>query len=192
MFRRISSAAAVVDAVFPRAATVNPATQDGSAYNFVLTSVDGSPLPLARFQGKALLIVNTASRCGFNFQYAALQETWRQYQDQGLVVIGIPSNDFGGQEPKSEKEIQSFYRETYGVTFPLAAKTHVRGDDAHDIYKWAAEVLGDKGRPRWNFHKYLTNADGQLVAWFSSTVTPRSQRLRDAIEGVLPRGDDAE
>lgn len=187
MFRKLSSAAALANAVFPRTGTAKASIQNGSAHDFAFNAVDGTPLPLAQFRGKALLIVNTASRCGFNCQYAGLQHIWQCYEDEGLVVIGVPSNDFGAQEPKSESEIQTFYRGTYGVTFPLTAKTKVRGDDAHEFYRWAVRSLGENGRPRWNFHKYLVNADGELVAWFSSTVTPRSHRLCQAIQDALPK-----
>ena len=187
MISKLSSAAAVFEAIFSTAGNASMVEQKGSAYDFVFTSIDGAPLPLEGFRGRAILIVNTASRCGFNFQYAGLQETWQTYQDKGLVVIGVPSNDFGYQEPKGEIELKRFCCGTYAVTFPLAGKTKIRGPNAHEFYKWATEALGEKSKPRWNFHKYLVNSDGKLVAWFAPTVTPRSRRLAGAIEDALPK-----
>lgn len=187
MISKLSSAAALFEAVVPTARNASPAAQSGSAYDFVFTSIDGAPLPLEEFRGRALLIVNTASRCGLSFQYAGLQQIWQTYRDRGLVVIGVPSNDFGYQEPKNEGELQRFCSDKYAITFPLAEKTRMRGQQAHEFYKWAAGTLGEKSRPRWNFHKYLINSDGALVAWFAPTVTPRSRRLAAAIEDALPK-----
>lgn len=189
MISKLSSVAALFEAVVPTSGTTLRAPQNGSAHGFVFTAIDGTPLPLEDFRGRALLIVNTASRCGFNCQYAGLQEIWETYRDRGLVVIGVPSNDFGYQEPKAEIELQRFCRDTYNVTFPLAEKTRVRGRDAHEFYKWAAETLGEKSKPRWNFHKYLANSDGRLVTSFAPTVTPRSRRLVVAIENALPKAE---
>ncbi len=147
MISKLSSSATFIDSIFPTAGTASPAIQNGSAFDFTLTAIDGSPLPLEQFRGKALLIVNTASLCGFTCQYPGLQEIWERYQNRGLVVVGVPSNDFGGQEPKGESEIQSFCRGAYGVTFPLAEKTTVRGQNAHEFYRWAADTLGVKRHP---------------------------------------------
>ena len=186
MIRKAATTAAAIGTLILGTASTATARQDGSAYDFTLTAIDGTPLPLDRFRGKALLIVNTASLCGFTRQYEGLQAIWESYRDRGLVVIGVPSNDFGGQEPKSEAEIQNFCRGAFGVTFPLAEKTRVRGPDAHAFYQWAAVTLGAAATPRWNFHKYLINANGLHVASFPATVTPRSRRLRSAIESALP------
>ena len=186
MIRKAATTTAAIGTLILGTAPTATALQDGSAYDFTLTAIDGTPLPLDRFRGKALLIVNTASLCGFPRQYEGRQAIWASYRDRGLVVIGVPSNDFGGQEPKSEAEIQNFCRGAFGVTFPLAEKTRGRGPDAHAFYKWAAETLGAAAAPRWNFHKYLINANGLLVASFPATVTPRSRRLRSAIESSLP------
>ena len=187
MITKLSSALGVIEAVVPRSGTATQAPQNGSAYAFSLTAINGLPMPLEQFRGKALLIVNTASRCGFSCQYKGLQQIWNRYQGSGLVVIGVPSNDFGRQEPKRESEIHHFCRNVYRVTFPLAEKTKVRGHNAHEFYRWAADTLGEVSRPRWNFHKYLINSDGRIVAWFSPSVLPRSSRLIEAIEGALPK-----
>jgi len=127
----------------------------GSAHDFSFTAIDGEALPLSTFRGKVLLVVNTASRCGFTRQYEGLQALWNDYRDRGLVVLGVPSNDFGGQEPGSDPDISEFCTVNFHVDFPLTAKTPVRGQNAHPFYRWAAREVGALGVPRWNFHKYL-------------------------------------
>jgi glutathione peroxidase len=135
------------------------------------------------FGGRVVLIVNTASKCGFTPQYDGLEEIYARYRDRGLVVAGFPSNDFGGQEPGSEKQIQDFCRLTYGVQFPMFAKTRVRGPDAEPFYRHLADVSGDT--PRWNFHKYLLDRQGRVVASFPGQVDPKDERLITAIENLL-------
>lgn len=157
------------------------------AHTFAFTAIEGHPLPLQQFRGKAVLLVNTASQCGFTHQYETLQAVWARYRDRGLVVLGVPSNDFGGQEPGSEKEIKQFCELTYGLDFPLTTKEHVRGPDAHPFYRWAREQLGEAAAPQWNFHKYLIAPDGRLVAWFSTPTPPNAGRVLRAIEAHLPR-----
>ena len=186
MISKVATAACLIGTLILGSAPASTTMQNGSAYEFTLTAIDGTPLPLEQFRGKALLLVNTASLCGFTRQYEGLQEIWEAYRERGLVVVAIPSNDFGGQEPKSEIEIEDFCRGAFGVTFPLAEKTRVRGPDAHAFYQWAAVTLGAAAMPRWNFHKYLIDANGYLVASFPATVTPRSRRLKSAIEAALP------
>ncbi|MDX1402124.1 MAG: glutathione peroxidase, partial [Kiloniellales bacterium] len=144
-------------------------------------------LPLSSFKGKAVLIVNTASFCGFTHQYADLQAAWSRYREKGLVVLGVPSNDFGSQEPGSESEIKEFCEVNFDVDFPLTEKVHVKGQDAHPFYKWAAEQMGYAAIPRWNFHKYLVSPDGELIDWFATTTSPGSERVIAAIEASLPR-----
>ncbi|MCG8597994.1 MAG: glutathione peroxidase [Kiloniellales bacterium] len=157
------------------------------AHAFGFTAIDGAPLPLSRYAGKAVLVVNTASRCGFTGQYRGLQALWRAYRDRGLVVLGVPSNDFGGQEPGAEAEIQAFCGEDFGVDFPLTGKTKVRGPGAHPFYRWARAEAGVLAAPKWNFHKYLIAADGRLAAWFYSWTTPGADRLRRAVEAALEK-----
>ncbi|MEQ1673163.1 MAG: glutathione peroxidase, partial [Hyphomicrobium sp.] len=127
----------------------------------------------------------TASFCGFTKQYAGLQQLWSKYEAKGLVVIGVPSNDFGGQEPKAEGDIKSFCEGAFGVTFPLTAKQVVIGSGAHDFYKWAATAAGPDGLPSWNFHKYLIGRDGRLVASLSTRAAPDSPEVTAAIEKAL-------
>jgi glutathione peroxidase len=157
----------------------------GTAYDFEFATIDGKPMKLAAWRGKALLIVNTASFCGYTKQYAGLQELWTRYEKAGLVVIGVPSNDFGEQEPKSEGEIKTFCQGAFGVTFPLTSKQHVVGTNAHPFYKWAAEAMGPAGAPNWNFHKYLVGRDGRLLRSFSTKVPPTSEDITGWIDKAL-------
>ncbi|WP_067334699.1 glutathione peroxidase [Stappia indica] len=158
---------------------------EGSAHDFALTEIDGSAMPLSAYRGKTVLVVNTASRCSFTQQYAPLQALYETYRDRGLVVIGVPSNDFGGQEPGTEGDIEDFTRSAYRVDFPLTNKTSVRGEAATPFYKWVTREAGPLGAPRWNFQKYLIGPDGQLVEWYTPMTEPDSPRLRAAIERSL-------
>lgn len=157
-----------------------------SAHDFSFTTIEGDPMPLKQYAGKAVLVVNTASLCGFTPQYKGLQALWEQYQDRGLVVLGVPSNDFGSQEPGSSAEIKDFCETNYFVTFPLAEKDVVKGDGAHPFYKWAEDQLGVLASPKWNFHKYLVAPDGRLVDWFATTTEPLDADVITAVEAVLP------
>ena len=159
---------------------------EGGAHAFEFVSIEGQPLPLSSFSGKVVLIVNTASKCGFTKQYAGLQELWEKYQNNGLVVLGVPSNDFGYQEPGGETEIKSFCEVNYGIDFPMTSKVRVNGDQAHPFYRWAAQQFGFHARPRWNFHKYLIAPDGRLADWFSTGTSPTSPRVLKAVEQLLP------
>ena len=156
-----------------------------SGFQFTFDGFDGKPLPLDRFRDRAVLVVNTASECGFTGQYAGLEELWRDYRDKGLTVVGVPSNNFGGQEPLKGEAIQHFCKLNYGVTFPLADRTDVIGRNAHPFYKWALEQAGQKARPRWNFHKILLDRDGDIAATFATPVEPTSDQVRTAIEKAL-------
>ncbi len=162
-------------------------TDRKTAYDFEFTSLKGELFPLAPFAGRPLLVVNTASKCGFTPQYAGLTEVWQRYRDDGLVVIGVPSNDFGQQEPGEADEIASFCEVNYGVDFPMMAKVPVRGPDAHPLFRWLAAEGGFLSRPRWNFFKYVIGRDGRLKTWFASPTKPGSARvaraLRNAIDG---------
>ena len=162
------------------------AEESMSAHDFSFTSIDGAPLPMSVFKGKALLVVNTASECGYTPQYKDLQALWQSYRDRGLVVLGVPSNDFGGQEPGTEAEIKRFCERQYAVDFPLTTKEQVSGAGAHPFYKWAADVAGEAAAPRWNFHKYLIDPDGQLAAWFPTKTSPAAPEVAGEIEKVLP------
>ena len=121
-----------------------------TALDFTFTGIDGKPLPLEQFRGKVVLVVNTASECGYTPQYEDLEALWQANRDKGLVIVGVPSNEFGGQEPGSAEEIATFCKINYGVTFPLADKTVVKGEGAHPFYQWAAGQAGAEGAPKWN------------------------------------------
>ena len=142
-------------------------------------------IKLSDYAGKVLLIVNTASKCGFTGQYQKLETLYQQYKAKGLVVIGVPSGDFGDQEFDSSEEIATFCKMNYGVTFPMAAKSSIKGDNAHPFYQWTKEVLGFGTAPKWNFHKYLIAKNGVLVDYFHSKTSPDSPRLVTAIEKWL-------
>ena len=158
-----------------------------SAHDFEFTSIDGEPLRLESFRGRAVLVVNTASLCGFTYQYEALQALWDGLRERGLVVLGVPSNDFGGQEPGSESEIKEFCEVNFDVDFPLTEKQTVRGEDAHPFFRYIVEILGEKAAPRWNFHKYLVSPEGELVGAWPSRTEPGAPEVVRAIEAVLPR-----
>ncbi len=154
-------------------------------HDFTLTGIDGKPMPLASYKGNVVLLVNTASECGYTPQYEGLEALWLAYKDKGLVIIGVPSNDFGGQEPGKAEDIATFCKINYGVTFPLADKTVVKGDGAAPIYVWAGKEAGVLGRPKWNFHKYLFGKDGRFVDWFATPTEPMSAKVVKAVEKAL-------
>ena len=156
-----------------------------SAHDFEFTAIDGAPLPLASFKDKVVLVVNTASECGLTPQYDGLEALWRDYKDRGLVVLGVPSNDFGAQEPGGEAQIQDFCRTSFGVDFPMTSKQVVKGEGAHPFYRWAKERLGEAGEPKWNFHKILIGKDGAPIAGIGSRAEPSSAEVTGAIEQAL-------
>lgn len=165
---------------------VNTASAEAtSAHDFSFTAIDGEPLAMSGYDGKVVLLVNTASFCGFTPQYSGLQSLWERYSDRGLVVLGVPSNDFGAQEPGSEAEIKEFCEANYLVDFPLTSKQVVSGSSAHPLYRWLVGELGDGSVPRWNFHKYLIGADGQALQAWSTRTEPMSDTVTSAIEAAL-------
>jgi glutathione peroxidase len=167
-------------------ATDKPQTLDGRPLLDVTVRTLNSEqeVNLARaYQGQVVLIVNTASKCGFTPQYDGLEKLYTQYQERGLVVLGFPSNDFANQEPGAEAEIQQFCRLSYGVRFPMFAKTHVRKQSAAPLYRRLGEAAGEY--PTWNFHKYLIDREGRLVGSYSSFTKPESRKLTARIESLL-------
>ncbi len=154
------------------------------AHDFTFERIEGGSLPLADFHGKTVLLVNTASQCGFTSQYAALQDLWETYRDRGLVVLGVPSDDFGGQEPGTAAEIKQFCKVNFDIDFPMTEKVRIKGAGAHPYYQWVAKQ-GRLKTPRWNFFKHLIDADGNLVNWFGSTTRPNAPKLIAAIEKQL-------
>jgi glutathione peroxidase len=156
-----------------------------TAYDFRLRSLKGEPLDLATFRGRPMLIVNTASACAYTPQYAGLQALWDEHKDKGLVVLGVPSNDFGNQEPGSSEEIAAFCDLTFRIGFPLTEKVHVRGRAADPLFKWLTREAGLLGRPWWNFTKYLIGRDGRLAKWFFCFTPPEAPHVRQAIERAV-------
>jgi glutathione peroxidase len=158
-----------------------------TGYDFEFTSIEGDKLPLAQWRGHPILVVNTASFCGYTPQYQDLEAVWQSYRARGLVVLGVPSNDFGQQEPGSAAEIKQFCEGNYAVDFPLTDKQDVIGKNAHPLFRWIAEELGDAAAPRWNFHKYLIAADGSLAGAWPSKIRPTDAAITGAIETALAK-----
>ena len=161
-----------------------PAMSRITAFAFHFAGLSGGDIQLAEHAGKPILVVNTASQCGYTPQYAGLQELWTRYRSRGLLIVGVPSNDFGGQEPGDSAEIAETAQHQYGASFPITAKAEVRGPNSHPFYKW---VNGQRplDPPRWNFHKYLIGRDGLVAASFSSEIEPTDARVIAAIEKQL-------
>jgi glutathione peroxidase len=176
--------AAVATPTSTRIALAQAAMSRITAYAFSFPALAGGDIRLADYTGRPLLVVNTASLCGFTPQYAGLQELWTQFRGRGLMIIGVPSNDFGAQEPGGAPEIAETAQHQYGVTFPIAAKAAVKGPNAHPFYKWAADAR-PKDVPRWNFHKYLVGRDGYIAEVFPETVEPSDTRVKTAIARAL-------
>jgi len=151
-----------------------------TAYAFSFAGLKGDSIRLSDYAGKPIMVVNTASQCGYTPQYSGLEQLYTRYHAHGLLLVGVPSNDFGGQEPGGAAEISETANKEYGVTFPLTAKADVVGPNAHPFYKWAA---GERPRdtPKWNFHKYLVGRDGHIAAVFASAVEPMDARVINAI-----------
>lgn len=157
-----------------------------SLYDIPLVDIDGNETSLERYKGKTLLIVNVASKCGYTKQYKGLEELNEEYGDKGLVVLGFPCNQFGGQEPGTEEDIKEFCSLTFGVSFPMFSKIEVNGPDRHPLYEMlAGEESPFPGRIGWNFSKFLVNGEGEIVARFSSAVAPKSEKLVSAIDKSL-------
>ena len=154
-------------------------------FDFKINSINGGELDLSSFKGKTILLVNVASKCGFTNQYDDLQNLYDNFKDKGLIVIGIPTNQFGGQEPGSEKEIKNFCETNFNITFPMTSKYEVKGANAHPIYIWAKDTFGKSTVPKWNFHKILINKDGKIEDTFASFTGPLSNKVVKKIEQIL-------
>ena len=179
--------ATLAGAIMLAMAHVSTQAEPAGAFDHEFEAIEGGKLPLAQWRGKALLVVNTASFCGFTPQYEGLQALWERYQARGLVVIGVPSNDFGEQEPKAEAEIQAYCKGAFNVSFPLTTTQVVKGAQAHPFYRWAGAALGAANAPSWNFHKYLVGRDGKLIAGYGARVEPLSAEMTKAIEAALAK-----
>jgi glutathione peroxidase len=153
-----------------------------SLHDLTVNTLQGKPQALSAYKGKVVLVVNTASECGFTPQYAGLEKLYEEYKDKGLVILGFPSNDFGAQEPGSAEQIQTFCKKNYGVTFPMFEKVATKGPEQAPVYKFLTQKQPE---PKWNFHKFLVGKDGQVRSSFPSKVAPESKELRDAIDAAI-------
>jgi len=161
---------------------------DKTVYDFSLNSIDGQPAPLAAYKRKVVLLVNVASRCGFTPQYTALESTYEKYKDRGLVIVGVPANNFGAQEPGTNQEIKTFCSSKFHVTFPMMAKVSVKGDDITPLYQFLTDKAVNPqtgGEIQWNFTKFLIGPDGRVITRFEPEVTPDSPQVTSAIEKAL-------
>ena len=154
-------------------------------FDLNIKSINGTKLNLDIFNGKTILLVNVASKCGFTNQYSDLQKLYDQYREKGLIVIGVPSNQFGSQEPGTNEEIKDFCETNFDITFPMTDKVDVKGDNAHEIYIWAQKNYGKSAVPKWNFHKILINNKGKIQNTFGSFVNPMSKKIIKEIELIL-------
>ena len=156
-----------------------------SLHDFKSKTLDGKDFSFSSLKGKKIMIVNTASECGYTPQYKDLQALYEKYKNSNFIIIGFPCNDFGGQEPGNSEEIANFCKLNYGVNFPMMSKEIVSGSNAHPFYKWAKTELGFGTAPKWNFHKYLVNRNGKVIDYFNSTTNPDSSHLVKAVENAL-------
>ena len=161
------------------------ANNEKLAYDFAFKDLDGNELSLAEFRDKVIIVVNVASQCGFTNQYEDMQKIWEKYQEKGVVMLGVPSNDFGKQEPGSNEDIKNFCEAKFGISFPMTEKVLVKGSDAHPFYIWARENHGKSAIPKWNFHKIIIDKDGKVAETFSSITNPSSNKFIKALDKLI-------
>ena len=154
-------------------------------YDFELDLITGETISLDKYEGKAVLLVNVASKCGFTKQYTDLQNLWEKYREKNLIVLGVPSNQFGSQEPGSNDEIKDFCETNFNINFPMTSKYDVKGENAHDVYKWAKDTFGKSAVPKWNFHKILIDKNGKIHDTFVSFTNPMSKKIIKELENIL-------
>ncbi len=179
---------AVLALTIPRVASAGDNSRTESIYDFTMKNIDGKDVPLSKYKGKVVLIVNVASRCGFTPQYKDLEALYRRYKERGFVILGFPANNFGSQEPGTNAEIKEFCSTTFGVTFDMFSKISVKGDDEHPLYRFITSKNTDPqfaGDIQWNFQKYLVSRDGKIVGKFLSAVKPLSEEVTGSIEREL-------
>ena len=155
------------------------------AYDFNFNDLDGSILKLSDYKNKVIVVVNVASQCGFTNQYEDMQKVWKKYQEKDVVILGVPSNDFGKQEPGSNEDIKNFCEAKFGISFPMTEKVSVKGADAHPFYIWARENFGKSAIPKWNFHKIIIDKNGKVADTFSSITNPSSKKFIKALEKLI-------
>ena len=154
-------------------------------FDFKINSINGDSINLSKYTGKTILLVNVASNCGFTKQYNELQKLYDVFKDKGLIVVGVPTNQFGGQEPGTDEEIKKFCETNFNITFPMTSKYDVKGNNAHPIYVWAKDTYGKSTVPKWNFHKILINKDGEIEDTFASFTGPMSKKIINKLEQIL-------
>ena len=160
------------------------ANNNGTAYDYEFNSINGDLIRLSEYEGKVIVVVNVASRCGYTPQYEGLQALWSEYKNKNLVVIGVPTNNFR-QEPGNNKEIKDFCETNFGITFPMTEKTNVIGSNSHPFYKWARKNYGIGAIPKWNFHKIIIGRDGKVAQTFSSITKPSSKKFIQVIDNLI-------
>ena len=165
----------------------NNVLSDGNklAFDFKFNDLNGASLNLSEYKGKVIVVINVASQCGFTNQYEDMQKIWEKYQARGIVMLGVPSNDFGKQEPGSNEDIKNFCEAKFGISFPMTEKVSVKGADAHPFYIWAEKNHGKSAVPKWNFHKIIINKEGKIEKTFSSMTNPSSKKFIEVIENLL-------
>jgi len=154
-------------------------------YEFNFNDLNGNKINFSEYKNKVIIVINVASQCGFTSQYVDMQNIWDTYREKGLILIGVPSNDFGNQEPGTSSEIRNFCEAKFGITFPLTKKAAVKGDNAHPFYKWAKENHGNSAVPKWNFHKIIIDKNGKVFDTFASITNPSSKRFISSLEKAL-------
>ena len=162
----------------------NTESKESSFFDFTIESITGDELKLSKFENKVVLLVNTASQCGFTPQYAGLQKIYDRYKDEGFIVLGVPSDDFN-QELAKNDDVKKFCEIRYGVNFPMTSIQKIKGNDAHPLYKWVSSNVSVIGQPRWNFHKYLIGKDGKIINWYSSMTSPTSEGFLNDVENAI-------
>ena len=155
------------------------------AYDFNFKDLDGTPLNLSEYRGKVIVAINVASQCGFTSQYEDMQQVWEKYRSKGIIILGIPSNDFGKQEPRSNEDIKNFCEAKFGISFPMTEKVSVKGSEAHPFYIWARENYGKSAIPKWNFHKIIIDKNGKIAETFSSITSPSSKKFIKTLEKLI-------
>ena len=165
--------------------TIGMTMESKNFYDFKIEGIEGELINFKKYEGKAILLVNVASNCGFTKQYEDLQKLWMKYKERDLIVLGVPSNQFGGQEPGTNSEIKKFCEVNFNINFPITSKYFVKGDNAHDIYKWAKNSFGNSAIPKWNFHKILINKSGEVHDTFASFTNPLSKKIINELEKIL-------
>ena len=154
-------------------------------YDFEIESITGEKINFSTYENKIILLVNVASQCGFTNQYEDMQKIWEKYQDKGVIILGVPSNEFGKQEPGSNKDIKNFCEAKFGISFPMTEKISVKGEDAHPFYIWARENYGKSAIPKWNFHKIIIDKNGKVAETFSSITNPSSKKFIKTLEKLM-------